>query len=55
MKVLHYSTQYKKDFKRYRNNLPKLEKLLEVQLLVSPASFFQKMRYCIIGYLMVVI
>lgn len=35
MKVLHYSTQYKKDFKRYRNNLPKLEKLLEVLRLLE--------------------
>lgn len=30
MKTLRYSTQYKKDFKRYRNNTSKLEKLLEV-------------------------
>lgn len=30
MKQLHYSTQYKKDFKRYRNNPSKLSKLLEV-------------------------
>lgn len=30
MKRLHYSTQYKKDFKRYRNNPSKLSKLLEV-------------------------
>ena len=30
MKTLRYSTQYKKDFKRYRNNPSKLEKLLEV-------------------------
>ena len=30
MKTLRYSTQYKKDFKRYRNNPSKLAKLLEV-------------------------
>lgn len=30
MKTLRYSTQYKKDFKRYRNNPDKLAKLLEV-------------------------
>jgi mRNA interferase YafQ len=30
MKILHYSTQYKKDFKRYRNQPKKLQKLLEV-------------------------
>ena len=30
MKALHYSSQYKKDFKRYRNNPRKLAKLLEV-------------------------
>lgn len=30
MKQLRYSTQYKKDFKRYRNNPSKLSKLLEV-------------------------
>ena len=30
MKTLRFSTQYKKDFKRYRNNTSKLEKLLEV-------------------------
>lgn len=30
MKTLRYSTQYKKDFKRYRNDPVKLSKLLEV-------------------------
>ncbi len=30
MKKLRYSTQYKKDFKRYRHDIQKLEKLLEV-------------------------
>ena len=30
MKTLRYSTQYRKDFKRYRHNLSKLEKLLEI-------------------------
>ena len=30
MKKLYYSTQYKRDFKKYRNNLQKLEKLLAV-------------------------
>lgn len=35
MKILHYSTQYKKDFKRYRNQLKKLEKLLEVLVMLE--------------------
>jgi mRNA interferase YafQ len=30
MKTLRYSTQYKKDFKRYKNQPKKLQKLLEV-------------------------
>ena len=30
MKTLRYGTQYKKDFKKYRNQPQKLEKLLEV-------------------------
>ena len=30
MKILHYSTQYKKDFKKYKNQPKKLQKLLEV-------------------------
>ena len=30
MKTLRYGTQYKKDFKKYRNNPQKLEKLLDV-------------------------
>lgn len=30
MKNLRYSTQYKKDFKKYRNQPQKLEKLLKV-------------------------
>lgn len=30
MKTLRYSTQYKKDFKKYRNKPQKLEKLLNV-------------------------
>lgn len=30
MKTLRFSTQYKKDFKRYRNQPQKLEKLLNV-------------------------
>ena len=30
MKTLHYSTQFKKDFKRYRNQPGKLQKLLDV-------------------------
>ncbi|MFV0468552.1 MAG: type II toxin-antitoxin system YafQ family toxin [Dysgonomonas sp.] len=30
MKTLRYSTQYRKDFKKYRNQPKKLEKLLEV-------------------------
>lgn len=35
MKILHYSTQYKKDFKRYRNQPKKLEKLLEVLVVLE--------------------
>lgn len=35
MKILHYSTQYKKDFKRYRNQPGKLQKLLEVLRLLE--------------------
>lgn len=30
MKSLYYTTQFKKDFKRYKNKPDKLEKLLEV-------------------------
>lgn len=30
MKILRFSTQYKKDFKRYKNQPQKLEKLLDV-------------------------
>jgi mRNA interferase YafQ len=30
VKILHYSTPYKKDFKKYRNQPGKLQKLLEV-------------------------
>ena len=30
MKVIKYSSQFKKDFKRYHNNKSKVEKLLEV-------------------------
>ena len=30
MKTIKYSTQFKKDFKKYRNNKKKVEKLLEV-------------------------
>jgi mRNA interferase YafQ len=30
MKILHYSTQFKKDFKKYRNHPKKLQKLLGV-------------------------
>lgn len=30
MKTLHFTTQYKKDFKKYRNQHEKLRKLLEV-------------------------
>lgn len=30
MKTLRFSTQYKKDFKRYKNQPQKLEKLLDV-------------------------
>ena len=30
MKIITYSSQFKKDFKRYRNDRPKVEKLLGV-------------------------
>ena len=30
MKILHYSTQFKKDSKKYRNQPEKIEKLLKV-------------------------
>lgn len=42
MKILRYSTQYKKDFKRYRNNPGKLAKLLEVLRLGSHSELFKK-------------
>ena len=35
MKTLHYSTQYKKDFKKYRNQPGKLQKLLEVLIMIE--------------------
>ncbi len=35
MKILHYSTQYKKDFKKYRNQPQKLQKLLQVLRLLE--------------------
>lgn len=35
MKILRYSTQYKKDFKKYRNQPKKLQKLLEVLRLLE--------------------
>lgn len=35
MKIIRQSTQYKKDFKRYRNQPKKLEKLLEVLRLLA--------------------
>jgi mRNA interferase YafQ len=35
MKILRYSTQYRKDFKRYRNQPEKLQKLLEVLRLLE--------------------
>ena len=38
MKTLRYSTQYKKDFKRYRNNPSKLAKLLEVFRMLEKES-----------------
>lgn len=45
MKTLRYSTQYKKDFKRYRNNPSKLEKLLEVfQMLENEIELPAKYR-----------
>lgn len=45
MKTLRYSTQYKKDFKRYRNNTSKLEKLLEVfQMLENEIELPAKYR-----------
>lgn len=35
MKIIRQSTQYKKDFKKYRNQPKKLEKLLEVLRLLA--------------------
>ncbi|MDR1161782.1 MAG: type II toxin-antitoxin system YafQ family toxin [Tannerellaceae bacterium] len=35
MKILRYATQYKKDFKRYRNQPEKLEKLLKVLMMLE--------------------
>jgi mRNA interferase YafQ len=35
MKILHYSTQFKKDYKRYRNQTKKIEKLFEVLRLIA--------------------
>ena len=35
MKILRYSTQYKKDFKKYRNQPNKLEKLLDVLIILE--------------------
>ncbi|GHV31439.1 hypothetical protein FACS1894177_06070 [Bacteroidia bacterium] len=35
MKTLHYSTQYKKDFKKYRNQPEKLQKLLKVLIMIE--------------------
>lgn len=35
MKIIRQSTQYKKDFKRYRNQPKKLEKLLGVLRLLA--------------------
>ena len=35
MKILHYSTQFKKDFKKYRNQPKKLEKLLDVLIILE--------------------
>ncbi len=35
MKIIRQSSQYKKDFKRYRNQPKKLEKLLEVLKLLA--------------------
>jgi mRNA interferase YafQ len=35
MKTLHYSTQYKKDFKKYRNQPEKLQKLLGVLIMLE--------------------
>jgi mRNA interferase YafQ len=35
MKTLRYTTQYKKDFKKYRNQPEKLQKLLNVLILLE--------------------
>jgi addiction module toxin, RelE/StbE family len=35
MKTLRYSTQYKKDFKKYRNQPEKLQKLLKVLIMLE--------------------
>lgn len=45
MKTLRYSTQYKKDFKRYRNDPVKLTKLLEVfRMLVNEIELPQEYK-----------
>jgi mRNA interferase YafQ len=38
MKILHYSTQYTTDFKKYRNQPEKLQKLLEVLRMLENES-----------------
>ena len=35
MKTLYYSTQFKKDFKKYRNQPVKLQKLLDVLIMLE--------------------
>ncbi|MDR0988943.1 MAG: type II toxin-antitoxin system YafQ family toxin [Prevotellaceae bacterium] len=42
MKILRYTTQYRKDFKRYRNQPDKLQKLLEVFRLLENEEVLPK-------------
>lgn len=45
MKTLRYSTQFKKDFKKYRNQPKKVEKLLEVlRLLENEEELPQRLK-----------
>lgn len=57
MKILHPTTQYKKDYKRFRNNPKKIRKLFEILKLLEkeepiPAEYSPHMlvgNYC--GYM----
>ena len=45
MKTLHFSTQFKKDFKRYRNNPVKLSKLNDVFRMLETSRNYQKVCF----------